>query len=226
MKRPDFRLYLITDKRLSPAGNIIAAIKAALDAGCRAVALREKDMGGGELFRLAERLKVLTSDYGARLFINDRIDVALGVDADGVHLGQAGFSPKDARRLLGRKKLIGVSTHSVLEAIKAQKDGADFITLGPIYPTPSKAEYGRPVGLGVLKKATGRLEIPIFAIGGVKKERIKEVTEGGAYGVALISAIIKSPDIKTVGKRTAEILKELDMITKIPLPKGEKRGIA
>src|SRR3972149_289111 len=207
MKNLGFRLYLITDRRLA-GKDLLSAVKAALDGGVKAVQLREKDMEGGELSSLAGNLRRLTSGYGARLFINDRVDVALAVDADGVHLGQNGFSPSDVKKILGKDKIVGVSTHSVSEAIKAEKSGADFITLGPVYRTPSKAKYGEPIGLEPLKKASKALRIPFFGIGGIKKENVKEVLEAGASGVALISAIFAA---KNTEKAAAEIIQGLKL---------------
>jgi len=205
MKNLGFRLYLVTDRRLA-GKDLLTAVRASLDGGVKAVQLREKDMEGGELFSLAGKLRRLTSGYGARLFINGRVDVALAVDADGVHLGQNGFSPADIKKIIGKDKIVGVSTHSVSEAIKAQKLGAHFITLGPIYQTPSKAKYGEPIGLEPIRKAKKTLKIPVFAVGGIKKEKIQEVIEAGSYGVACISAIIKT---RNAGKSAGEILSEL-----------------
>ncbi len=192
----DFGLYLITDRRRIGGRDLCEVLKQALDGGIRAVQLREKDLPGGELFRLAERLRALTLSYTARLFVNDRVDVALAVDADGVHLGQRSFSATDARRLVGKERLIGVSTHNIEEALKAERDGADFVTFGPVYHTPSKAAYGEPVGLEPLERVVKLLKIPVFAIGGIKKDNIREVLNAGAGGVALISAVLESPEVR------------------------------
>ncbi|MBI5893242.1 MAG: thiamine phosphate synthase, partial [Deltaproteobacteria bacterium] len=145
---------------------------------------------GRELFELAKDLRAITNKYKAKLFINDRVDIAIAVDADGVHLGQTSFSVVDARKLLGSKKLIGVSTHSMQEALKAEKQGADFITFGPVFYTESKARYGEPLGIGKLKEAVNAVHIPVFAIGGVKLKNIKEIMAAGAHGVAMISEIM------------------------------------
>ena len=158
----------------------------------RAVQLREKDLEGRELYTLAEQLRALTLRYQAHLLVNDRLDVALAVEADGVHLGQNSFLVADARRLLGAEKLIGVSTHSQHEIIAAQK--ADFIVFGPVYYTPSKAAYGEPQGLDRLRAAVAHSAVPVFAIGGIKTERVAEVLETGAHGIAMISAISAATD--------------------------------
>ncbi len=154
--------------------------------------LREKDLGGRDLFLLAEKLRRLCERYGAELFINDRIDVALGIDADGVHLGSASMPVAVVRALVGEKKLIGASTHSVKEAEEAEMAGADFLLFGPVYFTPSKAAYGKPQGLGALKEVVEKSSLPVYAIGGIKTDQISEVKATGIRGVALISAILSA----------------------------------
>ncbi len=141
-------------------------------------------------------MRALTGQYAAQLFINDRVDVALAVGADGVHLGQSGIPAYAARKAAGKKLKIGVSTHGVEEAESAEKDGADFITLGPVYETPSKKQYGAPLGTGIFDKIRSRISIPAFAIGGIRPDRASEVLHSGAYGIAVISAILASDDIK------------------------------
>jgi thiamine-phosphate pyrophosphorylase len=212
MGGPGFDIYLITDRRLAEArGGLIEAIERALAGGIKGVQLREKDLEGRDLFELALRLRDLTRRFGARLLINDRLDIALATGADGVHLAQDGFPPGEARKLLGGEKLIGVSTHSVEEALEAERAGADFITLGPIYSTPSKAQYGEPIGLGPLNETSRALKIPVFAIGGIKKEMIKEVVSAGAFGVAIISAVLGTEDAE---KSTEELIQELNLCRK------------
>lgn len=190
----DFRLYLITDRRQAPGGGIAGAVARALDAGVRAVQLREKDLGGRELHRLAGRMRELTARYGAKLLVNDRVDVALAVGADGVHLGVASMAARDARTLLGPSALIGCSTHSLVELAEAEAGGADFVTFGPVFATPSKARYGPPVGVDALRDACGAARIPVFALGGVGAQNAGEVVAAGAAGVAAISAIVAAAD--------------------------------
>lgn len=202
---PSSRLYLITDRKLCPNQDLMPAVKEALDAGARLIQLREKDLPATRLLEIALKLRALTARYKARLFVNDRIDVALISKADGVHLGQTSFSPKDARSIRKDRLLIGVSAHGIKEAKKAEDEGADFITIGPIYPTPSKLGYGEPLGLDMLKKAREAVRIPLFAIGGIGRDRIRHVIDAGADGAALIRAIFTSRDI---GKAVGEILKE------------------
>ena len=183
----DFRLYFVTDRRQTAGRPLYDVVHAALDGGVRAVQLREKDLEGGELYRLAGRLRDLTARYAARLLINDRLDVALAAGADGVHLGQTSLPVSTARQLLGPDKLIGVSTHSPDEITAAQ--GADFVVFGPVYFTPSKAGYGQPQGVARLRQAVRHSPVPVFAIGGIQADRIAAVRSAGAHGVALISAL-------------------------------------
>jgi len=188
----DFSLYFVTDRKQTGGRPLADVVHAALDGGARAVQLREKDLEGGELYRLAEELRILTSRYNARLLINDRIDIALAVNADGVQLGQLSFPPRTARQLLGTEKLIGVSTHSPVEIEAA--GGADFLVFGPVYFTPSKAAYGEPQGLERLRRAVAQSAVPVIAIGGIKKEQITEVINAGAHGIGVITAISTAAD--------------------------------
>ena len=205
LSQPGFRLYLITDRKLVP--DIIGACGMALDGGVRAIQLREKDLPVRELLELAGKLRLLTEKYGAMLFINDRVDAALASGADGVHLGVDGIPPGAVRKIAGEKLMIGASTHSMEEARRAERSGADFITMGPIYETPSKIKYGPPLGLRIIAEAARELSIPVFALGGIKKENMAEALGAGAYGIALISAILGAGDIKKDTQKFMRMLK-------------------
>ncbi len=201
----DFNLYLITDRHRTCGKPLTTVVEEALKGGIKAVQLREKGLSAKELFELAQGLRSLTRQYGARLFINDRVDIAMAVNADGVHLGQNGFSARDAKRIFP-EAAIGVSTHSLNEAKKAEDEGADFITIGPIFYTSSKADYGEPLGVEVIKRVRKEINIPVFAIGGIKKDNVKDVMAAGADGAAVISVVIgtKEPE-----KAVKEILREI-----------------
>ena len=206
--RVDFRLYLITDRRLfAEIASLLRAIEEALKGGVKAVQLREKDLGTRQLLQLAYETRGLTSKYGAKLFINDRVDIALAVDADGVHLGGDSMPAFAARKAAGEAMLIGVSAHSIEEARKAEEEGADFITLGPIFETPSKIKFGHPLGPGLLREVREKISIPVFAIGGINKERAGSVLESGTTGIALISAILGSEDIRSNTEEFMRLLK-------------------
>ena len=199
----DFNLYLITDRHQTGSLRLLDVVEEALKGGIRGVQLREKDLTSRELYELAYDLRKLTTQYAARLIINDRVDIALAVEADGVHLGLNSLPIHRARRLLGSSRLIGLSCHNQVNALMAQENGADFITFGPVYYTPSKANYGKPVGVDNLETVTHLLNIPVFALGGIKKENIPEVIAAGATGIALVSAIIAADD---PGKTAAELI--------------------
>lgn len=195
------KLFLITDRTQTLGRPLLDVVKTAIEGGVRLIQLREKELSGRELFDLAKEMRELTDRYGAKLLINDRVDIALAVGADGVHLGRRSVSVQDARRAFETSSLIphpsvGVSTHSLEEALQAQSDGADFITFGPVYLTLSKAAYGEPLGIDKLREVTKAVGIPIYALGGVKKGNIGEVLKAGAYGVAMISAIMSANDVK------------------------------
>jgi thiamine-phosphate pyrophosphorylase len=193
----DFKLYLITDRKLiAESCSLLAAVEEALKGGVKALQIREKDLGTRELLDMAYRMREITGKYSAKLFINDRVDIALSVEADGVHLGQNSMPPHAVRKIAKDKFMIGVSAHRIEEAKQAEKGGADFITLGPVYKTPSKLKYGRPLGVDIIRKAKDEISIPVFAIGGIKKDRIKEVMDADAGGIALISGILAERDIK------------------------------
>jgi thiamine-phosphate pyrophosphorylase len=211
----DFKLYLITDRKQLlktrnsklETRNLFTAVREALKGGVKAIQLREKDLGTRELLKLASRMRYLTKKYNARLFINDRLDIALAVGADGVHLAQNSIPADAVRKAVHASRfLIGVSTHSLKEAEEAEKAGADFITLGPIYRTPSKLKYGKPLGIETLRTVSRKINIPVFAIGGVKGSKIKDLKRAGAYGVAMISEIFGACDIQ---KKTKDIIRKL-----------------
>ncbi|MBI4714854.1 MAG: thiamine phosphate synthase [Nitrospirae bacterium] len=202
----DFKLYLITD-RLRGRGAIMESVEQALQGGIRAVQLREKDLPVRDLLDLARALRRLTHTFGAKLFINDRLDAALSVGADGVHLGRKGIPASVVRRVAGSSFLIGVSTHSMAEAEEAEREGADFITFGPIYDTPSKREFGSPLGMEPLVQVVRRVRLPVFAIGGIGPSQVREVLLSGVSGVAVISAIFAAPSIIHAAERMSAELR-------------------
>ncbi|MFQ5900398.1 MAG: thiamine phosphate synthase [Thermodesulfobacteriota bacterium] len=199
-----FDIYLITDRDQTGGRPLKRIVEDSIKGGIRAVQLREKGLDARDLFSIAKELKSITRVAGAKFFINDRLDIAIAADADGIHLGQKSISPSDVRGTIGEKMLIGVSAHSLDEALNAQQAGADFVTLGPAYDTPSKRKYGPPVGIAVLREVSQRLNIPVFAIGGIKVERVGEVIMAGAYGIALISAIMADNDPEMAARAMVE----------------------
>lgn len=198
----DFRLYLITDRKLfTDRGSLFGGVENALRAGVKAVQLREKDLPIRDLLDMAYGMRELTAGYGARLFVNDRVDVAMCVNADGVHLGQAGIPVHAVRSTVGNTMMIGASTHNLDEALMAEKEGADFITFGPLWHTESKRKYGEPVGIEALRSVTQRTSLAVFGIGGIKTENIQDVMNSGARGIALISGILGNADSKGAAEK-------------------------
>ncbi|MGH8064227.1 MAG: thiamine phosphate synthase [Candidatus Entotheonellia bacterium] len=190
----DGDLYVVTDRQQTGGRPLLTVVEAALRGGARAFQLREKDLSPRDLYPLALQMRQLTQAYGARLLINDRIDVALAVNADGVHLTTVSLPARIARPLLGPEQLIGISTHNLAEAREAAEGGADFLVFGPVFFTPSKAPYGQPVGLDTLRTVRAHVKLPILAIGGIKKANLDQVLAAGADGIAVISAIISADD--------------------------------
>jgi thiamine-phosphate pyrophosphorylase len=186
-----FSLCLVTNRSLV-AGALEEAVETCLGAGLKAVQLREKDLPVRDLLSLAQRLRESTRHAGAKLFINDRADVALAVDADGAQ--RAGTSlPVSALRAISRPGfVIGASVHSVAEARLAEPEGADFLIFGPVYDTPSKRQYGPPQGLSALERVSSAVRLPVLAVGGITPARVGEVQRAGAAGVAVIGAILSA----------------------------------
>jgi thiamine-phosphate pyrophosphorylase len=203
-----FDLYLVTDRSQTLGRDLLWVLESALDGGVKAIQLREKDLGGKELFLLAEKTRKLTQRYQASLLINDRVDVALAVDAEGVQLGKTSMPIQTARELMGATRIIGASTHSPAEAQAAQENGADFVLFGPVYFTPSKASYGAPQGLALLNEVVANVSIPVYAIGGVKPENLHDSKATGIHGVALISAILSAEDPKQATQHMFKLLRQ------------------
>jgi len=204
---PSFDLYLVTDRTQTRGHDLLWVLEQALAGGVKAVQLREKDLGGKELFHLAEKTRNLCERYDAALFINDRVDVALGVDAAGVQLGKASLPIETARSLLGPHKLIGASIHSLMEGQQAERAGADFVLFGPVYFTPSKAAFGAPQGLASLAKIVEMLSLPVYAIGGVTPNNTTSVQRVGARGVALIAAIMAAEKPQDAAQTMVRLLR-------------------
>jgi thiamine-phosphate pyrophosphorylase len=202
----DFYLYLITDRHQTHGSDLSAVIEQVLQGGVKAIQLREKDLPTNAFRRLAAELRRITELYGARLLINGRADIARDVCADGLHLPEGADSIAAARQIIGPERLIGMSCHSLNAARAAEAAGADYITFGPVFPTPSKAVYGSPVGLQLLAEAAATLNIPVFALGGINKSNILQALKTGARGVGLISAILAADQPREAAADIVEIL--------------------
>jgi thiamine-phosphate pyrophosphorylase len=183
----DPTLYVVLDRSVARERDLDEILAAAIDGGCRMVQLREKEWPSGRLLPFAERLQARCRAAGVTFIINDRVDLALAVGADGVHLGQDDLPAREARGL-APGLLLGVSTHGVDQARRAQADGADYVALGSIYPTGSKAGF-ELVGLEALRRIRSLVRAPLVAIGGITVERVPDVRAAGADAIAVISAV-------------------------------------
>ncbi|MDR4509364.1 MAG: thiamine phosphate synthase [Candidatus Brocadiaceae bacterium] len=183
-------LTLITDRSLCK--KLFFTVRQALVGGVRTVQLREKDLTTHQLYSLASEMRRLTYDCEASLIINDRVDIALAVDADGVHLGWQSMPIEKVRQLVGGKKLVGVSTHTLHEARQAQYYEADYITFGPVFPTRSKEGILTSTGVEEIQRVKKEVQIPVIALGGIDGKNVESVLASGADGIAVISSILCS----------------------------------
>ncbi|MFY9268444.1 MAG: thiamine phosphate synthase [Candidatus Manganitrophaceae bacterium] len=191
----DFKIYLITDRTQTLGRPLPQVIEEAGRAGIAAVQFREKDLSLRDQLQLASEIRSAARRYGMKFFVNDRVDLALALDAEGVHLPSSGLPIGVARDMLGGARFVGVSCHSLEEVQRAEGEGADFALLGPVYDTPSKRSYGSPLGIGSFEKIRRSTAIPLFALGGINRSKLKEVFAAGADGVALVSAILSASDV-------------------------------
>jgi len=202
----DFTLYLVTDRRWLGERTLWDGVEEAIRGGATLVQLREKEISSKEYLELAQRLKEVTDRHDIPLIINDRIDIALAVDADGVHLGPEDLPVPIARKLLGGGKIIGSSAASVDEALLFQAQGADYLGVGAVFPTATKRGTEK-VGLEDLRGIKSAVHIPVVAIGGINAENAKPVMETGVDGVAVVSAIMNQTDIREAARQLLSLLR-------------------
>jgi len=188
-------LYLVTDSGLSKKGTL-SDVRNAVEAGCRIVQYREKSRSTKQMVEEASLIKEICRDK-AIFLVNDRIDVAMAVDADGVHIGQDDMPIAIARQLLGNEKIIGLTVHDLREALEAEREGADYAGLSPIFGTSTKKDAGEGIGPERIREVKEALSIPIVTIGGINKENCVSVVRGGADSLVAISAIVCSDDVKS-----------------------------
>ena len=190
----DYSLYLVTDRGLARGRSTLDIVRAAVDGGATVVQLREKDCSTREFIEQAMAIKDFLKDRGVPLIINDRVDVAQAVEADGVHLGQTDMPLGTAKRILGDSMIIGISAESLQDAVEAEKGGADYLGVSPIYATPTKTDTAPPLGLEGLREIRKAVRIPLVGIGGLNRDNAAEVIRSGADGVAVVSAIVAADD--------------------------------
>jgi len=204
------RLLVVTDRHQTNGRPLVPLLQRVVNAVAPAIQLRERDLSARELLTLAREVQVVTASRRSQLLINDRIDVALALEGVGVHLRSNSLPVTVARQMLGTQRLLGISAHSVEEAVQAASQGADYIVLGPIYETPSKQLFGPPLGVHTLEKACRLVRIPIIGIGGVTSARAREMRRAGAFGAAVITAIFGAADVELAAREL------LDAVTLAP----------
>ena len=203
-KNIDYSVYLVTDRDILAGRDLCEAVEESIKGGATVVQLREKKVSDEEFLEIAKKLKKVTDRYNIPLIINDNVKVAKLVDADGVHIGQSDEELTEARKELGDDKIIGVSATNLEEALKAEKDGADYLGIGAVFFTGSKKDINIPMGIEGLKEIVDRINIPSVAIGGVHLDNVKEVMGTGTDGVAVISEILGKENIFEATKTLKE----------------------
>lgn len=190
MRVPDYSLYLVTDRGLARGRPTVDVVREAVAGGVTCVQLREKSCGTRDFLEEARRLRALTRELGVPLIVNDRVDIALAIEADGVHLGQQDMPIPDARRVGPPEWIIGASAESLEQARLAEQAGADYVGVSPVFATPTKADAAPPLGLAGLRAIRAAVKIPLVAIGGIHAGNAREVIQAGADGIAVVSAIV------------------------------------
>ena len=200
LNRKDLLLYLCTDRVLALGRTVVGAVEAAIEGGVTMVQLREKDSSTRTFYDMALAVQAVTKSYHIPLVINDRLDIALAVGAEGLHIGQSDLPLRAARRLAVDRLFIGVSAGTVAEALIAQEEGADYLGVGPVFPTGSKADARNPIGLDQLGNIRSAVHIPVIGIGGIGPRNVEAVMKTGIAGIAVISAILSQRDIRTAAE--------------------------
>lgn len=199
-------LYVVLDRGAAGDRDVVPLLDAVLAGGCRVVQLREKIMPLSDLYPVALALRRRCREAGCLFIVNDRVDLALAVEADGVHVGQDDLPAREARRLLRPGMILGVSTHDESQARRARDDGADYVAVGSMFPTGSKTGF-RLVGPDLLRRVRPEIRVPLVAIGGITVDNVAEVIRAGADAVAVISAVCASPDPAAAARRFLETIR-------------------
>jgi thiamine-phosphate pyrophosphorylase len=206
-RRIDYSLFLVTDRSLSRGRSTLEVVRAAVRGGVTCVQLREKTCSTREFIAEALRIKSFLDYSSVALIINDRVDVALAVAADGVHLGQSDMPLAAARSIVGDSMVIGISVESRRDAVEAESGGADYLGVSPIFATPTKTDTAAPLGLAGLQAIRRAVKIPLVGIGGLNRGNAAEVVRSGADGVAVVSAIVAAEDPEQAAR---DLRREID----------------
>lgn len=203
----DLSVYVISDRAAGRGRAHEELTEAAIAGGATIVQLREKVLTTRQFVEVAERAREIARRAGVPLIINDRVDVALAVDADGVHVGPDDLPVALARRLLGPHKIVGASVGTIEEAVAAERDGADYLGVGSVFATASKADAGEPIGIAGLREIARAVHLPVVGIGGIDPSNASEVIAAGAAGVAVISAVLGAEDVTAAARRLMEVVR-------------------
>lgn len=207
MKNIDYSLYLVTNRVGKSKKEFLNVIEEAILGGVSIVQLREKNTASGEFYKIATDLKELTSKYNVPLIINDRLDIALAIDADGVHVGQSDIPGNIVRNIIGKDKILGISAATVKDAIKAEENGADYVGSGAIFPTQTKDSDC--ISIDYLKEIVNAVSIPIIAIGGLEEDNISSLADTNIGGISVVSAIMNSSNPKKTSQKLKKEFKIL-----------------
>lgn len=208
MRREDLKLYLVTDRSWVGEMSLESQIEEAIKGGVTIVQLREKNIDEKEFLKLASNVKLITDKYNVKLIINDNVEVAKDIDADGVHLGQGDMDILEARRILGDEKIIGISTKTMEQALDAEKKGADYLGVGAVFSTSTKLD-AKSIDSEVFKNIYETIKIPIVAIGGISLENISLLRNTKISGVAVVSGILAQKDIKKAAMNLREEVEKI-----------------
>lgn len=206
MKKTIGKLCIITDIVIQTKYSHFDIAQMAIEGGADMIQLRDKTMPANELIEKAIIISALCRKAGVQFIVDDRVDVALVAESDGVHLGKEDISVAEARKALGEGRIIGATAHSLAEAIDAQEAGADYIGFGHIYPTYTKKKNTNPKGLESLKKVCSAITVPVLAIGGINPDNAFEVMKCGAYGIAVVGSVVKSNDPRSAVRKLKKIV--------------------
>ena len=203
--------YIITNAEVAPGRDHIEGARLALQGGADVIQFREKKMDTGEMIRVCEIIQDLCRQHGAMFIVNDRVDVALAMNADGVHIGQKDMPAAIARRLIGPNKILGVSASDTEKAKKAEADGADYVGSGMIFPAGVKKDIGVVKGVAVLREVSRAVQVPVVAIGGIDHANAASCIDAGAAGCAVITAVIGAADVRQAAANLAQIIRAAKM---------------
>jgi len=204
----DYTLYLVTDADLAQGRSLLDMVCAAVDGGVTCVQVREKTVSSRKYLERLAPVRDLLRERGVPLFVNDRVDIALAVEADGVHLGQTDMPLALARRIAGDRLIIGISCEAAQDAVEAERGGADYVSVSPVFATPTKTDTAPALGLDGVRAIRAAVRVPVVTIGGINASNAADVIRAGADGVCVVSAIVGAPDPRAAAAALRDVVEE------------------